>query len=99
MKEALVILAVILVLLALTAVRYRKQIAGIIGVARMLRDAKRSVEGSRPDLPQGNAASVQLVNCSKCGVWVPESKARKVGNTYYCSDTCLAGSRSANKAA
>ena len=99
MKEALVILAVLAVLLALTAVRYRKQIATVIGLARMLRDAKRSVQGLRPDLTADTSNSVQLVNCSKCGVWVPRSKARKVGELFYCSDACVTGRRSANKAA
>ncbi len=99
MKEVLVILAVIAVMLILTAVRYRKQIAGVVGIARMLRDATRSVEGMRQDLPGDSARSVQLVNCIKCGVWVPQANARKVGDVFYCSDACLTRPRSANKAA
>lgn len=99
MKEALVILVVIAILLALTAVRYRKQIAGAIGIARMLRDAKRSMDGMKAGLPRQEESSIQLVNCMNCGVWVPAAKARKVGNSYYCSDDCLTAPRSANKAA
>lgn len=87
MRELLVILAVVLVLLALTAVKYRRQIAGLIGVARMLKDAKDAV---RHGSIEGDAApSVQLVNCAKCGVWVPQDQARKIREGYfYCSDEC-----------
>lgn len=87
MKEFFFILLVILVLLALTAVRYRKQIAGMIGLAKMLKEAKNAI-------PQGNAirgekASVQLVNCAGCGVWVPQNKAiKRREGFFYCSNEC-----------
>jgi hypothetical protein len=93
MKEALVILLVIFLLLALTAVRYRKQIAGLLGVARMLRDAKRAASGTRQSFPQDREKAGQLVNCAKCGVWVPEGKARKLGEVFFCSNACLQGSK------
>lgn len=84
MREFIIILAVILVLLALTAVKYRKQIAGLIGVARMLKEAKDAV---RQNSFRGeDARSVQLVNCSECGVWVPQDKAIKAGNGFICSE-------------
>jgi len=72
-KEGFFILLVVLVLLGLTAIRYRKQIAGIIGVARMLQEAKNSAVATKKAQP----ASVQLVNCTNCGVWVPERKSTK----------------------
>ena len=84
MKEGFVVLLVILVLLGLTAFRYRKQIKGLISVARMLKDVKeqagqtRSVKGAQP--------GVQLVNCAKCGVWVPEQKALQRRDVFYCGD-------------
>lgn len=82
MREVLLILGVILVLLALTAIRYRKQIAGVIGVAKMLKDVKNAAVvgkqvGAQP-------ASIHLVNCIKCGVWIPESKAQKQGSGHVC---------------
>lgn len=85
MREILIILAVILVLLALTAVKYRKQIASLIGVARMLKEAKDSV---RQNTIRGeDTRSVSLVNCAKCGVWVPQDKAIKIRDGYYlCSN-------------
>ena len=88
MREIFVILVVILVLLGLTALRYRKQIAGILGLARALKDAKDAVGQSRT-ISSDEKTSIPLVQCSKCGVWVPQNKARKVGEVFYCSDKCL----------
>jgi hypothetical protein len=87
MREFVIILIVILVLLGLTAVKYRKQIAGLIGVAKMLKDAK---DAARKNSIHGeDAQSVQLVNCAKCGVWVPQEKAFKIRDGFfYCSDEC-----------
>lgn len=88
MREIVVILVVILVLLGLTALRYRKQIAGILGLARALKEAKDAVGQSRV-ISSDEKTSIPLVNCSMCGVWVPQNKARKVGKVFYCSDECL----------
>ena len=89
MREALFIFLVVFVLLALTAVRYRKQIAGMIGFARMLKEAKQSISQGSPRIQSPSGKSIPLVNCSKCGVWVPQNKAMKIGDVYYCSDECL----------
>ena len=85
MRELIFVLAVIGVLLALTAIRYRKQIAGIIGVARMLNEAKSNVSASASKQRE-KQKSVQLIHCSKCGVWVPQSKANRRGDQYRCAD-------------
>ena len=87
MRELFFILIVIFVLLALTAIKYRKTIAGMIGVAKMLREAKEAASGAKA--VSGEKPSVQLVNCAKCGVWVPQSKAIKRGEGFfYCSESC-----------
>lgn len=86
MKEALLILFVIGLLLALTLLRYRKQISGLIGIARMLKDVKEQV--GKPKTLQTHRAGGQLVNCTQCGVWVPENKAFIRGGRYYCSAEC-----------
>ena len=87
MREFIFILIVILVLLALTAIRYRKGIAGILGVAKMLKEAKEAASGTKA--MGGEKPSVQLVNCAKCGVWVPQNKAIKRGEGFfYCSESC-----------
>jgi hypothetical protein len=74
-REAFFILLVIVGLLALTAVRYRKQIAGMIGIARMLREAKNAGGLAQPTKKEQRSA--QLVNCSACGIWVPADKAKR----------------------
>jgi len=86
MKEAFFIFLVIGLLAALTAVKYRKQISGMIGVARMLRDARANITGAQTRVERSGVKSVPLVNCSKCGVWVPENRARKVGTVFECSN-------------
>ena len=89
MREALFILVIVCVLAALTAVRYRKQIAGMIGFARMLKEAKQNISVGSTNVIRGPEKSIPLVNCSKCGVWIPQNKARKVGDVFFCSDKCL----------
>ena len=88
MREAIFILLVVFGLLALTALRYRKQIAGMIGLARMLKEAKQKITQGSNQI-RGQEKSVPLVNCSKCGIWVPQSKARRVGDIFFCSDQCV----------
>lgn len=95
MREAIFILLIVFGLFALTALRYRKQIAGMIGFARMLKDAKENLGQGAGQIRGGTEKSVPLVNCSKCGVWVPQSKARKVGEMFYCSDECVRTQKSA----
>ena len=85
MKEVFFILFVVMLLAALTAVRYRKQISGMIGLAKVLKEAKNNIGQSR-SIQGEKQASVQLVNCAKCGVWVPQNKARKSGDLFHCSD-------------
>jgi len=88
MREALFILTVLLLLLALTAVRYRKHIAGMIGLARALNDAKKTATQAKTISPNAST-SVQLVNCAKCGIWVPQNKAIGAGHAlYFCSLEC-----------
>lgn len=86
MKDAIFILLVACVLMGLTAIRYRRQITGMIGFARMLKDAKKSMAQMPISRSNEPAKTTPLVNCSKCGVWVPQNKARKVGDAYLCSD-------------
>ncbi len=89
MRDAIFILLVAAILFGLTALRYRKQIVGMIGVARMLRDAKANIGQRSGNLARDPEKSIPLVNCSKCGVWVPQNKARKIGDIFFCSDECV----------
>ena len=86
MREAFFILLVVCILAALTAVKYRKQIAGMIGFARMLKEAKQNITQGPNNIRGSVEKSVPLINCSKCGVLVPQNKAKKVGDVFFCSD-------------
>jgi len=91
MREALLILVVIAVLLALTAYRYRRQIGAFYQFWQVLQQAR--VQGKRNAKEMNQPAEDErgpLVNCVKCGTWVPESNAIKLGpRIYYCSIDCV----------
>ena len=89
MREALFILLVLFILLAWTAFRYRKQIAGIIGFAQMLKGVRSEMTTGTKQIRNNAEKGIPLINCSKCGVWVPQNKARKAGELFYCSDECV----------
>ena len=82
MKEVLFILLVVFILAATTALRYRKQIAGMIGFAKMLKEAKQNLTQGSANRLRPEEKGIPLVNCSKCGVWIPQTKAVKVGDLY-----------------
>ena len=96
MRTVLFILVVLLILVAWTAVRYLKQITGIIGFVRMIREA--TISNRTPEKAKEMKASTpnELVSCSKCGVWVPHDRAiRFDARTFYCSKDCVSASLTA----
>jgi len=88
MREAIFILLVIAVLFAFTAIRYRRQIVAFIQFWRVLKAAQQS--SSRSEINgSADAEKGPLVNCAKCGTWVPESNAIRLGTrVFYCSPAC-----------
>ncbi|HVF29445.1 MAG TPA: hypothetical protein VNA22_00685 [Pyrinomonadaceae bacterium] len=92
MKEALFILVVLAVIVVLTAIRYRRQISGMLQIWRTLKSVRQQMKdgrGATPDEP-APAAAGPLVNCARCGTWVPENRAINLrGGVFYCSSTCL----------
>ena len=89
MREAVFILIVIAVLLGLTAIRYRKQIGAMLHIWRSLKSMRQQA-GQRQVQTEKAEQLGPLVNCAKCGTWVPEQRAIKFpGGTYYCSSNCL----------
>lgn len=97
MKVALFILVVVMILLAWTVVRYRKQISSIIGFVRMVREAAVPARNTGEIREMKTAVPNELVSCSKCGVWVPHDRAiRFDAKTFYCSKDCVAASLTAN---
>ena len=92
MREGIFIFLVALVLLGLTLLRYRKQLSGLIEVGKVLKEVKNNVGDNRIG---GQLAGTQLVNCSKCGVWVPQNKAvkRGAGGGYSCKECATVKAR------
>lgn len=89
MKEAFFILIVFAVILVLTAIRYRRQIAGMLHIWRSLKAVRQQMK-AKDTSPGESKASGPLVNCAKCGTWIPEESAIQLrGGTNYCSAACL----------
>lgn len=91
MREALIILLVILLLLGLTAFRYRRHIFAAYKMWQMINSVRKGTIGNQQpskEMPVKEKGS--LVNCVKCGTWVDESQAISFGpSTKYCSKRCL----------
>lgn len=90
MREALIILGVIAILLLLTAFRYRKQLMAGLEIWRMFKKMRQNTVGGVRQDPQVEPPSGRLISCSKCGTWVPEEKAIRIGGmATYCSKKCF----------
>lgn len=90
MKEALVILVVMAIIVALTALRYRRQITGVIQIWRTLKSARDQIKKKSDAVKEEPVLAGRLVNCAKCGTWVPEQKAINLRlGVFYCSSACL----------
>ena len=87
----LIILALIVVLAAIIISRYRKQIQMALYVFRMFRKMRQmsGQEEKQIDV-QAKSEESALVNCAKCGTWIPQNKALKLrSGVFYCSKNCL----------
>jgi hypothetical protein len=94
MREAFFIFLVIALILALTIFRYRSQIGAVYRFWKVLRSARTQTNSEIGE--PAEAVKGPLVNCAKCGTWVPESKAIKLGpRVFYCSAACVEKTASA----
>ena len=90
MKEAIFIIIVLLVLLALAAIRYRRQLVMMLNMWRTLKKMRQQMKNGTSQMNTSERASGPLVNCAKCGTWVPENRAIKLGkHQFYCSSLCV----------
>ena len=90
MKDAIFILLVAFILMALTALRYRKQIMAVIRVSRMLREGAQNGRQVPVLNKRDPMAAEPLVKCSHCGTWVPENRSRRLrSGDFFCSQECL----------
>ena len=93
MREALLILAVLLVLGALTAYRYRRGIRTMLEFWRMISSVRGKMKRPDNQIADEPASAGPLVHCPRCGKWVPEEKAIRLGRSaFYCSTQCLEAS-------
>jgi hypothetical protein len=93
MREALLILLVLLVLAALTAYRYRRGIRTVLEFWRMISAVRDKARHTEKQIPAEPAAAGPLVHCPRCGKWVAEEKAIRLGrSSFYCSTQCLEAS-------
>ena len=89
MREFLIILSVIAVLLALTAFRYRRQLVAVYRFWSAMRKIQQKNAQTQISDPVINGPG-PLVNCAKCGSWISEATAIRLGTrTYYCSAACM----------
>lgn len=90
MKEGVVILAVILVLLGLTAIRYRRQIAASIHIYRQLRGLGSELKSPRSPTSMDPKRAESMICCEKCRKWVPETESVAFGRgAFFCSVECF----------
>ena len=90
MREVLFILIVIAVLLALSAIKYRQQIVTIITIWTQFQAARERIQhASSAPRPIEPDRGIKLVNCARCGRWVPENTARRHSTTtFVCAEGC-----------
>ncbi len=89
--KLLIIFVLFLVVLALIAVRYRKQIQTAIYVWRMFRKMRQMSKPNENQIEtKENQLNVPLIRCVGCGNWVAETNVLKMGNKIsYCSAACI----------
>ena len=90
--KLLIILVLLLVVAALIAVRYRRQIQTAIYMWRMLRQMRQfnKPQHEKHIGAKETSANVPLVRCVGCGNWVEEINVLKMGNKIsYCSASCI----------
>ena len=95
----LIILFLLLVLGAIVAIRYRRQIQTAIYVFRMFRKMRQMGKADKPQRKINQASEkkdIPLVRCARCQSWKPQSEAVRVGaGVFYCSANCLEKSTTA----
>ena len=87
----IIILVLCAVVFLLIFSRYRKHIQTGLYVFRMFRQMRQANKSDPKQIEKPNIADDStLVNCAKCGAWVPQNKALKLrSGAFYCSTQCL----------
>lgn len=90
MTEWIIVLAVILLIVVFTAVRYRRQITMGIQILQMFRKMRAMGKpAEKPAKQKESLKDVQLVRCDRCGKWIEPASALKLKANTYCSTNCM----------
>ena len=89
MKETAVILVVVATLLALTAIRYRRQIVAIINLYKEVRAVREGLKGSRSGaMTSPPKDGIPLVKCTRCEKWISENDSIRSSDGVVCVKAC-----------
>ena len=89
MREALFILVLIAALLCWTAIRYRRQIVTMIEFYKHVKAAQsrlREPAGERRNID--GSQGIQLIKCSRCQKWIPQTEAMGDVSRPVCRNRC-----------
>jgi len=90
MTEWLIVLAVISIVFALIATRYRRQIVMGMQIWKMYRQMRvGGKQGEKKTEKRENLKDVPLVRCERCGKWVSPEDSMKLRSGTYCSSACM----------
>jgi len=78
-------------LIAIIAMRYRRQLQTALYVWRMFKKMRQMNKTEERQIEKKETANdVQLIRCAKCGTWIPQKNALKLrSKTFFCSANCM----------
>jgi hypothetical protein len=87
----IILILLVFILTVLISTRYRKQINSAIILWRTLTRGNSSAPQAGSKVPaSAEAKSVELIKCSKCGSWTPQSNTLALNSgELYCSAECI----------
>jgi Sec-independent protein translocase protein TatA len=90
----LVLLALLILVFGMIALRFRPQIQAALQIWRMYKQIKQVNQANQPiekQMPKREKiANEALVRCANCGKWIPQSDALNLRKqTFYCSSNCV----------
>ena len=89
MIKVLFILFILLVVLGMVAIRYRKQVVMGIEVWKAFKKMRQAARPPEKQVQAPENVNSPLVKCVKCGTWVPDANAIRLGSNKYCSGACI----------
>lgn len=86
----LIILGLLILVMMLLALRFRRQIQAGIEIWRIFKEFKQAMPTEKKVEKIESERKENLVRCVSCGNWIAESEALNLrSKNYYCSNQCL----------